>query len=178
MKYLSVLKKLLPTGPLWEIGKGELDENLLSACAQEFERLDERATQLYNEVFPNHSDECLSDWERVFEIIRAGGNSTRRRRIETFLQDEYSSSKASIIQYMAERMNAVLELEEQDPNAMTSDRASFTIHVKTPFARWDHDRNRAMWPNEASRREATIGTMQGHIERLLPAHIKTEWELI
>ncbi len=64
--YKQQLIALLPTGPAWPAMQTDNDfTRLLDALAEELARVDGRAQNLLEEVFPNTTVELITDWERV-----------------------------------------------------------------------------------------------------------------
>lgn len=63
--YLSQLQALLPPGPAWPREPDALLTRLLDGFAEEFARVDARASQLADEVDPRLTFELLPDWERI-----------------------------------------------------------------------------------------------------------------
>lgn len=62
--YVHQLKALLPRGALWEsLVADPIFSALLESEAVEFERIDNRATQLIEEIDPRSTIELLPDWE-------------------------------------------------------------------------------------------------------------------
>ena len=66
--YLSQLQNLLPLGIAWPRDPDAVLTRLLSAWAEEFARINDRAEQLFDEIDPRTTNELLSDWERVFGL--------------------------------------------------------------------------------------------------------------
>lgn len=67
-RYAQLLKSLLPPGPAWANGAGEIFSKTLESFSEELKRLEERALELLVESDPRTSDELLSDWERIVRI--------------------------------------------------------------------------------------------------------------
>lgn len=63
--YKKALIDLSPSGNCWPTSDDSNWVKLLDALAQEFARVDGRAVDLYNEGFPDTSDELLANWERI-----------------------------------------------------------------------------------------------------------------
>lgn len=64
-EYTQQLIKLSPTGKAWPTESDSVWATLLNAIAQEFARVDARANELLNEIYPDTTTELLPDWERV-----------------------------------------------------------------------------------------------------------------
>jgi len=67
-EYRSHLQALLPQGSAWPRAADATLTQLLSALADEFERLDLRVDQLIDEADPRTTLEMLTDWERVLKL--------------------------------------------------------------------------------------------------------------
>ena len=64
--YKQQLIALLPSGPAWPAMQTDNDfTRLLDALAEELARVDGRALNLLEEMFPNTTVELITDWERV-----------------------------------------------------------------------------------------------------------------
>lgn len=63
--YLQHLQALLPQGPAWPREPDALLTLELTAFAEEFARIDQRADDLVEEADPRTTYELLSDWERI-----------------------------------------------------------------------------------------------------------------
>lgn len=63
--YRTALQALLPRGAAWTRSPEAVLMRVLAACAEEPERVDERADDLLDEADPRATLELLSDWERV-----------------------------------------------------------------------------------------------------------------
>jgi uncharacterized protein YmfQ (DUF2313 family) len=69
-KYLNLWRKLLPQGHAWE-SKNDSDSDfniLLKSLSSEPCRIDQRANELINEVYPDTTLELLEDWERLLAL--------------------------------------------------------------------------------------------------------------
>jgi len=66
-KYKILLQKLLPRGKAWIAAQidGSTLWKLLQACALEFDRVEQRGKNLFDEVDPRTTSELLPEWERV-----------------------------------------------------------------------------------------------------------------
>ncbi|MBL4763523.1 MAG: DUF2313 domain-containing protein [Gammaproteobacteria bacterium] len=63
-EYLQQLKQLLPVGALWDSLQADVTiEGYLEAEADEFARIDARASNLINETDPRTAFELLPEWE-------------------------------------------------------------------------------------------------------------------
>lgn len=65
--YLGQLQALLPPGIAWPREEGTLLDTL-NALAEEFARVDGRASDLREEADPRTTSELLPDWERAFGL--------------------------------------------------------------------------------------------------------------
>ncbi len=63
--YTQQLINLSPQGLAWPTESTSTWYLLLQAAAQELARVDARANELLNEIFPDTTNELLTDWERV-----------------------------------------------------------------------------------------------------------------
>lgn len=63
--YKQQLKSLLPPGKAFPQDVETILDELLWAMAEEFSRMDTRASDLLKESYPRTSDETLTDWERI-----------------------------------------------------------------------------------------------------------------
>lgn len=63
--YAEQLKLLLPPGGAWPREAGANLPALIDGLAEEFERFDARAEDVFDELDPGTTAELLSDWERV-----------------------------------------------------------------------------------------------------------------
>jgi uncharacterized protein YmfQ (DUF2313 family) len=66
--YYSQLRQLLPPGPAWDPDYYPNFDVILQAIAPELARVDARAHDLQNEMFPGTINELLPDWERVMKL--------------------------------------------------------------------------------------------------------------
>lgn len=64
-QYKQLLKSLLPPGEAFPRDSGTDMDDLLSALAEEWARIDARGATLIVESLPSTTSELLSDWERV-----------------------------------------------------------------------------------------------------------------
>lgn len=64
-KYTDALVALLPPGPAWNRESTSVLYKLLDALAQEFQRVEDMALELIEEMDPRTTDGLLDDWERV-----------------------------------------------------------------------------------------------------------------
>lgn len=85
--YKDQLVQLLPPGKFWNvlIVPGNTFVDLLTAFADEFARVDVRASDLLDEADPRTSSEMLADWERITglpdECTGAVGTEQERRNV-------------------------------------------------------------------------------------------------
>ncbi len=81
--YLAQLQALLPQGPAWPRESSANLTKLLRAMADEFVRIDGRASQLLEETDPRTTLELLADWERVAGLpdscVTASQTTAQRR---------------------------------------------------------------------------------------------------
>ena len=70
LKYFRLIKKLFPTGWAWDAKDDKSTDmsKLLNSLAYEPCRVDDRALELINEVFPDTTLELLTDWERFLGL--------------------------------------------------------------------------------------------------------------
>jgi len=66
--YAAQIVQLLPRGKAWQ---GELLQQLVQAFAAECARVDAQGVVLVTEAFPQTTNQCLPDWERVAGIPSA-----------------------------------------------------------------------------------------------------------
>lgn len=66
--YREQMRQLLPPGPAWEADFYPNFHRILDALSPEFVRIDDRALDLLNEMFPGTINELLPDWERVMGL--------------------------------------------------------------------------------------------------------------
>lgn len=68
--YRQVIANAWAKGPVWEgiNDSGKTIYKLTQAMAEEYARIDARALNLLNEVFPDTTLELLDDWERVLGL--------------------------------------------------------------------------------------------------------------
>lgn len=78
--YLQQLQALLPQGSAWSRESNANLTQLLSALAAEFLRLDNRGGDLVQDAVPTHTQELLSDWERVAGIVVYAGVTLEQRQ--------------------------------------------------------------------------------------------------
>lgn len=64
-QYKQLLKSLLPPGEAFPRDSGTNMDDLLSALAEEWARIDARGEALLIDALPSNTNELLSDWERV-----------------------------------------------------------------------------------------------------------------
>ena len=76
--YQSQIQALLPPGPLWEsLIDDPVFSGLLAALAEEFARVDTRASDLIEEADPRTTNELLTDWERALALPDSCVNVTQ-----------------------------------------------------------------------------------------------------
>lgn len=63
--YLQQIQSLLPPGPAWPRDADAYVTRLLRSLAEEFARVDVRATDLLDEADPRTTVQLLLDWERI-----------------------------------------------------------------------------------------------------------------
>jgi len=63
--YLQQIQSLLPPGPAWPRDADAYVTRLLRSLAEEFARVDARASDLLEEADPRSTAQLLLDWERV-----------------------------------------------------------------------------------------------------------------
>ncbi|MFA6971622.1 MAG: putative phage tail protein [Gallionella sp.] len=83
--YLSQLQKLLPQGVAWPRESDAALTRLLDGFAEEFSRVDGRATQLLDEADPRTTYEMLENWEHAaglsaFSLVDGSVLSLDQRR--------------------------------------------------------------------------------------------------
>lgn len=78
--YLKLLQALLPTGSIWTRAPEATLTDLLSGCAEEFARIDGRASDLLLEIDPRTTTELLPEWEEFLGIVPSQGASIEARR--------------------------------------------------------------------------------------------------
>ena len=66
--YLSQLQALLPPGAAWPREDGQTLTEFLHALAEEFARIDGRASDIIREMDPRTVIEMLTDWERAYGL--------------------------------------------------------------------------------------------------------------
>jgi uncharacterized protein YmfQ (DUF2313 family) len=106
--YHQLILALLPQGKLWNVEPGSTLDQLILACAEELARLDQRSTELINEVFPDTTDELMADWERVAGLpdLCSGPLATYQQR-RAALVSKLISTGGSTPQYFIEVAQAL-----------------------------------------------------------------------
>jgi hypothetical protein len=80
-RYQRMMLALLPPGKLWRLIGESMLAQLFLACADELERVHNRATDLLNEADPRTADELLPDYERELDLSSDGTTAERRARV-------------------------------------------------------------------------------------------------
>lgn len=80
-RYAHMLSELLPPGRLWRLIGGGFLSSLLLACADELERIDGRAGDLFAESRPSKANELLPEYEEELDLPSDGTVEERRGRI-------------------------------------------------------------------------------------------------
>ncbi len=75
-QYLSQLQSLLPSGPAWPREPDSELTKFLTGLAEEFARIDARATDLLNESDPRTASETLDEWEASLGLPDIGITTT------------------------------------------------------------------------------------------------------
>ena len=78
--YARMLTALLPPGRVWRF-VGSVLERVLLACADELERLHDRAIDLVNESDPSTAAELLPEYESELGLVAASTSEERRANI-------------------------------------------------------------------------------------------------
>lgn len=78
--YKEQLQALLPQGAAWSRDPKANLTKLLSGFAAEYARIDQRSSELINEVLPSNTSEMLTDWERVLDIFSDENLSPEQRQ--------------------------------------------------------------------------------------------------
>lgn len=79
--YARQMKQLLPRGALWRLDPDSWLSKLFLAIAEEFARIDGRASDLLREWDPRTALETLPEWERVLDITPPDGASPVDRQL-------------------------------------------------------------------------------------------------
>ena len=144
--YKSQLKALLPPGEAFPRDTGTNIDDLLSALAVEWSRIDARGEALIVDALPSSTSELLSDWERVAGLPDkcAGTLETtmqgRRNALVSKLNSTGGQSKAYFIE-IASALGYDVTIEEFRPfhagwsvagDALTNGPWAFAWRVRGP----------------------------------------------
>ena len=135
--YLAMLQSLLPKGKMWSRDPDSLQTQILSAEAEEFVRLEERATELFNESVLRQTNELLTEYEADYGLPEAGFelDGTTQERIETLYSKmlEMGQLFAYYIEEQAFLKNYVIYIFEYDPFLVGSTTVGSRIGGLNPF---------------------------------------------
>ena len=68
LKYVKLLRSLLPLGKAWNREEGSRTTTFLKAISKEFGRIEDRTLELVEEFDPRTAVKSLEDWERVLDL--------------------------------------------------------------------------------------------------------------
>ena len=164
--YLSLLQGLLPPGSAWSREASATLTLTLEALADELARIDLRADNLLDELYPQESIELLTDWERLCGLS-AGDLPGDRRRAAVIIQlMATGGSSLSYFQKLADvAMGVGAVVITEGPEAYVW-RVTFQTNLHTYFTAGDSSAGELL--SDWSDLPATIGLF----ERIKPAHTR------
>lgn len=118
--YIGLLKSLLPYGLLWQT-LNDTFNLFLEAFSQEFDRFEQRYTDLLRNSIPYLADELLPDWERIAllpdEMPLPGDSTTKRQGVVgSKITSFYANSNSITWENLALNMGMIVVVtDETDP---------------------------------------------------------------